>query len=200
MVKLESLGEILPPQYEVTKAASFPFVPMTYSSTFLRAAVQLKQQSSTKGLWHELLELDDPCTCCPGQDKLHLNGSSPSHEQWLWTCARWSQRNWSWLLAMNCYSALTKEEALTTPPVTLAKGFVKQVCASLPFQPAGIDCSLLHGNVCSGRAGRWRQLGHHAGLCSREPWASWACPEPASGALLAPCWITVLQSLRGRDL
>lgn len=52
---------------------------------------------------------------------------------------------------MNCYSALTKEEALTTPPVTLAKGFVKQVCASLAFQLAGIHCSLLHGNLCSGK-------------------------------------------------
>lgn len=76
------------PQCGVTKAASFPFVPVTYSSTFLRAAVQLKQQSSTKGLWHQLLESDDPCTCCPGQDKLHLNANSPSHEQWLWKRAR----------------------------------------------------------------------------------------------------------------
>jgi len=66
---------------------------------------------------------------------------------------------------MNCYSALTKEAALTTPPVTLANCFVKQVCASLAFQLAGIHCCLLHMNLCfkEGLCGGG-QLWHHADL------------------------------------
>lgn len=88
---------------------------------------------------------------------------------------------------MNCYSALTKEEALTTPPVTLAKGFVKRVCASLAFQPAGIDCSLPHGSLCPGRG---RAVVARLGLrCAPLPTAAsrerpprsrergWSCPR-----------------------
>lgn len=61
--------------------------------------------------------------------------------------------------------SLTKEEALTTPPVTLADCFVKQVCASLAFQLACIHCSLLHMNLCfkEGLYGGG-QLWHHADL------------------------------------
>lgn len=81
------------------------------------------------------------------------------------TCQVEPKKQWGWLLGMNCYSALTKEEALTTPPVTLADGFVKQVCASLAFQLACIHCSLLHMNLCfkEGLCGG-RQLWHHADL------------------------------------
>lgn len=95
---------------------------------------------------------------------------------------------------MNCYSALTKEEAFTTPPVTLAKGFIKQVCASLVFKPAGIDCSLLHGNLCSGKgwvvaaagASRWAFAALPRAASSRRQGAepallagksSWDCPH-----------------------
>lgn len=89
---------------------------------------------------------------------------------------------------MNCYSALTKEEVLTPPPVTLAKGFVKRVCASLAFQPAGIDCSLPHGSLCPGRG---RAVAAHwgsAALRSPRPPAGNARPAPgnAAGAALAP--------------
>lgn len=91
------------------------------------------------------------------------------------TCQVKPKKLSSWLLGMNCYSALTKEEALTTPPVTLANCFVKQVCTSLAFQLAGIHCSLLHMNLClkEGLCGGGQQR-HHADLLHGLTTTAWS--------------------------